>query len=158
MTIQRPSCVSQTKEVPQLAKISPFASLFPTGIVTRYSRQESVSWPLLLIQQSRWTVLWKDINFNENIWHEFWWQGVLVLSLSLKMFRFLSKALPIVGLIASVVSYPTATSNVHRRAISQDLMDQFVRFTKFSFAADQFANCSSPVGATLVKTVRARSC
>ncbi|EJC98555.1 alpha/beta-hydrolase [Fomitiporia mediterranea MF3/22] len=47
-------------------------------------------------------------------------------------------------------AHPAADSALHRRAISQDLLDTLTRFTKFASAAYQ-ANCPSPVGTTLVQ-------
>ena len=55
----------------------------------------------------------------------------------------------------NAMAFPVADSALNRRAITQDLMDDFIRFTRLSFAATSiFAPCNSPLGLPLVKTVR----
>ncbi|OCB91952.1 alpha/beta-hydrolase [Sanghuangporus baumii] len=69
------------------------------------------------------------------------------------MRRCISAFLLIASIAVSAAAFPASNSSLSRRAITQDLMDQFIRFTKLSFAADDFLPCNSPLGLTVVKTL-----
>lgn len=72
------------------------------------------------------------------------------------MLRIINAALVLAQALICSTAFPTSEFFLDRRAITQDLMDQFVRFTKLSFAADVLLPCNSPLGLTVVKTVRTR--
>ncbi|KAL5494551.1 hypothetical protein ACEPAI_12 [Sanghuangporus weigelae] len=70
------------------------------------------------------------------------------------MRRFVSALLLIASVAVNAAIFPASRdSSLNRRAITQDLMDQFIRFTKISFAADDLLPCNSPLGLTVVKTL-----